>query len=163
MLKTSNLGSGLVSFVLVSLFSIACQGGDGEKGPICGPPEAHTQAACCDGSEDSAASQITEGGFTVVWISSNPVLPRVGLNSLRVQILDTDSQPVDDATFSRLGTYYAGFRNGTDPTVSPVGSNGEYEITDVNYSNVGQWSLEMEISANGQSSGRDLNFFVCVQ
>jgi len=166
---TQYLATAALCFSALGFTAMSCQGGGGEASAdkdaaaCSNPAPAHFPDVCCDGSEDSPASEQlgTEGGFSVVWLSATPALPAVGTNALRVRVLDSNSSPVDGLSFDKVQAFFGGALASGTPNVTPVGSNGEYDISMLQLADAGQWSVNMEISANGLSDS--VSFLLCVQ
>ncbi len=167
-MRTQYLATAALCFSALGFTAVSCQGGGGEasadKDAACfnaGP--VHAPDVCCDGREDSPDSEQigTEGAFSVVWISSTPALPAVGTNALRVRVLDSNSSPVDGLSFDKVQAFFGGALASGTPSVTPVGSNGEYDISMLQLDDAGQWNVNMEISANGLSDS--VSFLLCVQ
>ena len=115
------------------------------------------------GGQSSAAKQAAKasgekkvGGVTLAW-STEPAVPRIGENVVRVTVKGQDGKPVSDA---KVQLTYTMPMPGMLPATVPMnrGKDGTYEAK-VNLGMGGQWDLTITVQRPGQADIKE-NFSV---
>ncbi len=119
----------------------------------------------CDGSENSydPGEEVAGASFVLRIVEADPVPHTVDINTLRVQALDMQDNPLDDMEFLSVTPFTAKHDHGTpiETEVTPVGADGMYDFTNINYVHRGPWRLDITVR---EGTTEDfLQFVFCIR
>lgn len=144
----------MVSLATAAL--MACSGSEGDDG---------SGGSGGGGSCETFTAGLTqlgdEGAVSVVLESSLPAPPSRGNNDWTIQLLDTSSAPISDATVT-ITPYMPKHGHGSSvPAVITALGDGRYELNPVNFPMSGVWEVTVDVTLAGGGTDKTM-FTLCV-
>ena len=138
-----------MALLALSMGAVACGGesttsgassGSGAASVCASDPRAEAYAV---GLEGKAA----DGAVKIRFVDAMPAPPSKGNNTWTVQVLNGADQPINGATIE-LTAFMPdhGHGSSTKPTVTPMGSDGTYQLALVNLFMPGIWQITFKVT-----------------
>jgi hypothetical protein len=134
----------------------ACSESDGDDGS-----GGTGGASSCESFTAGLTQLGDEGAVSIVLESSEPAPPARGNNDWTIQLLDTASVPISDATVS-ITPFMPKHGHGSSvpAVITPLG-DGRYELNPVNFPMSGVWEVTVDVALAGGGTDKTM-FTFCV-
>lgn len=160
----SRLVASTLFVACVSSVTVACSSSDpapsGSSGPGGGPTacESDTRKDVYVAGLSRAATDVT-----VKLVDAKPAPLVKGSNELMVQVLDAGGKPVDGATLT-FTPFMPDHGHGSSakPEITPMGSDGKYQIKNIWLPMAGLWKLTFGVTTPGAAAPQDVSFSFCL-
>lgn len=157
--------SKLLAFTFVAaIAAVACSGDDDDDTSSGGGTRGPATGCAADTRKDIYTAGMTKpaGQYQVKIVESNPGPMVKGMNSMNLEIVDANGQPVDGATVT-VTPFMPDHGHGSarQVVVKPLG-NGRYEVTDIWLSMAGLWTLTVSIQPAGGGPIQETVFSFCL-